>query len=143
MKESHVHVVLGDDANYIVKGFGSTSLQFESNDLLHPNDVMYVLGMKRNLVSISALEDNGYRVTFAYGKVLACHNNSSMNTTIVIGVREHHLSTISAQYLVHESTNINELWHRILAHIKYQSLPTLNNMMKGLPMLRVDHDGIF
>ena len=56
-KESHLHVVLGDDANYTVKGFGSTSLQLESNDLLHLNDVVYVPGMKRNLVSISALED--------------------------------------------------------------------------------------
>ena len=33
-KESHLRVVLGDDANYTVKGFGSTSLQLESNDLL-------------------------------------------------------------------------------------------------------------
>ena len=53
-KESHLRVVLGDDANYTVKGFGSTSLQLESNNLLHLNDVLYVPGMKRNLVSISA-----------------------------------------------------------------------------------------
>ena len=38
--ESHLLVVLGDDANYTVKGFGSTSLQLESNDLLHLNDVL-------------------------------------------------------------------------------------------------------
>ena len=56
-KESYLHVVLGDDANYTVKGFGSTSLQLESNDLPHLNDVLYVPGMKRNLVSIFALED--------------------------------------------------------------------------------------
>ena len=70
-KESHLRVVLGDDANYIVKGFGSTSLQLESNDLLHLNDVLYVPSMKRNLVSIFALEDKGYRVTFADRNVLA------------------------------------------------------------------------
>ena len=79
-KESHLRFVLRDNANYTVKGFGSTSLQLESNDLLHLNDVLYVPGMKRNLVSISDLEDKGYRVTFADGKVLAWHTDSSMNT---------------------------------------------------------------
>ena len=54
-KESHLRV-LEDDANYIVKGFGCTSLQLESNDLLHLNDVLYVPGMKINLVSIFTLE---------------------------------------------------------------------------------------
>ena len=76
--------------------------------------------MKRNLVSISALEDKGYRVIFADGKVLASHKDSSMNTTKVIGVREeslYRLSTLPAQALVHDFTNINELWHIRLAHL--------------------------
>ena len=38
-KESHLRVVLGYDANYTMKVFGSTSLQLESNDGI------YVLGM--------------------------------------------------------------------------------------------------
>ena len=48
-KESHLCFVIGDDANNIVKGFGYSSLQLESNDLLHLNDVLYVLGMKKTL----------------------------------------------------------------------------------------------
>ena len=106
--------------------------------------MLYVHGMKRNLVSISASKDKGYRVTFADGNVLAWHKNSSMNTTKVIGVREeslYRLSTVLAQALVHDSTNINELWHRRLAHLNYQALPALRNMVTGLPMLHVDHDG--
>ena len=98
-KESHLRVVLGDDANYIVKGFGSTSLQLESNDLLTLNHVLYVLDMKRNLVSIYALEDKGYRVTFANGNLLAWHKNSSMNTTKVIGVREESMYRLSTLQL--------------------------------------------
>ena len=94
-KESHLRVVLGDDSNYTMKGFGYTSLQLESNDLLHLNDVLYVPGMNRKLVSISALEDNGHKVTFADRKVLAWHKNSSMNTAKVIGVREESLYRLS------------------------------------------------
>ena len=70
-KDSHLRVVLGDDANYTVKGFGATSLQLETNDTLHLSDVLYVPGMKRNLVCITALEDKGYKVAFSDGKVLA------------------------------------------------------------------------
>ena len=58
--------------------------------------------MKRNLVSISALEDKGYRVTFVDGKVLTWHKDSSMNTTKLIGVREeilYHLISLPAQSL--------------------------------------------
>ena len=68
-----------------------------------------------------------------------------MNTTKVIGVREeslYHLSTLPTQALVHDSTNINELWHRRLAHLNYQAPPTLKNMVTGLPMLRIDNDGV-
>ena len=124
-KESHLHVVLVDDSNHTVKGFGSTSVQLESNNLLRMNDVLYVPGMKRNLVSISTLEDKGYRVTFADGNVLAWHKNSSMDTAKVIGVREeslYHLSTLPTQALVHNSTNIDKLCHKRLAHLNYQAL---------------------
>ena len=85
-KDSHLRVVLGDDANYTVKGSGATSLQLESNDTLHLSDVLYEPGMKRNRVSISALEDKGYKVVFSDGKVLSWKMNSRMDTTKVIGM---------------------------------------------------------
>jgi hypothetical protein len=50
--------------------------------------------MKRNLVSVSALEDKGYKVTFSEGKVLAWHKNSHMNYVRVIGVRENNFIQI-------------------------------------------------
>ena len=78
-KESHLHVVLGDNARYIVKGVG-TSFQLDSDILLQLSEVLYVPGMKRNLVSVSALEDKGYKVTFSERKVLAWHKNSRMNS---------------------------------------------------------------
>ena len=68
-----------------------------------------------------------------------------MNTTKVNGVREeslYHLSTLPAQVLAHDSTNMNELWHKRLAHLNYQALLALRNMVTGLPMLHVDHDGV-
>ena len=54
-----------------MKGSKATSLQLESNDTLHLSDVLYVPGMKINFVSISALEDKGYKVEFSDRKVLS------------------------------------------------------------------------
>ena len=37
---------------------------------LRVSDVLYVPGMKKNLISVSALEDKGYDVLFRRGRVL-------------------------------------------------------------------------
>jgi hypothetical protein len=101
--------------------------------------------MRRNLVSISALEDKGYKVAFSDGKFLAWHKNSSMDSANVIGFREdslYRLTVHPVQALVHHSISPSELWHRILAHLHYRALPALGKMVTGLPPLRVEHDGI-
>ena len=70
-KESRLHVVLGDNAKYTVKGVGTSSFQLDSDIPLQLSEVLYVLGMKMNLVSVSSLEDNDYKVILSEGKVLA------------------------------------------------------------------------
>jgi hypothetical protein len=101
--------------------------------------------MRRNLVSISSLEDKGYKVAFSDGKVLAWHKNSSMDSANVIGVREESLYKLTihrVQALVHDSISLSELWHKRLAHLHYRALPALGKMVTGLPPLRVEHDGV-
>jgi hypothetical protein len=90
-KETNLHVVLGDNARYNVKGVGTSTFQLDSDIPLQLSEVLYVPGMKRNLVSISALEDKGYKVTFSEGKVLAWNKDSHINSARVIGVRENNL----------------------------------------------------
>jgi hypothetical protein len=69
-KETNLHVVLGDNTKYNVKGVGTSTFQLDSNIPLQLSEVLYVPGMKRNLVSISALEDKGYKVPFLKEKFL-------------------------------------------------------------------------
>ena len=51
------------------------------------------------------------------------------------------LNTLPIQALVHESTSMSELWHRRLAHLNYRALPAVKNIVTGIPVLQVDHDG--
>jgi hypothetical protein len=85
-KETNIHVVLGDDARYKVKWVGTSTFQLDSHMYIQLSEVLYVPGMKRNLVSISSLEEKGYKVTFFEGRALAWHKDSHINSTKVIGV---------------------------------------------------------
>ena len=68
-RENWKNVVLGDDAIYIVIGVGVTSFQVRSGKTFKMKDVIHVLGMTRNLVVMSTLEDEGYDVIFSRGRV--------------------------------------------------------------------------
>ena len=63
---------LGDDSTYKIEGVGSTSLQLYSGTVLHIDDVLYVPGLKKNLLSIAGLEDKGYRVLFMEESSICC-----------------------------------------------------------------------
>ena len=69
-KDSSLQVELGDNAKYAIKGIGATPFHLESEYSLHMSDVLFVPRLKKNLLSISALEDKGYRVAFVDGQVL-------------------------------------------------------------------------
>jgi hypothetical protein len=53
-------VELGDDAKYAVKGEGTILFQLESGGSFEAHDVLYVLGLKKNFLSVSVMEDRGF-----------------------------------------------------------------------------------
>ena len=54
---------------------------------LKVSDVLYVPGMRKNLISISALEDRGYEILFRGGQELIYPRGAPTDSTRVIGVR--------------------------------------------------------
>lgn len=67
-KDMQLHMKLGDDGRYMTKGLGTISFKREFSSLLHLNNVIYVPGLKKNLLSIIVLEDKGCDVVFSKGK---------------------------------------------------------------------------
>ena len=68
-----MHIEMGDDGRYSVSGVGMVSFQRELGAFITLIDVKYVPGLKKNLVSITMLEDKGYDVVFSKGKVFLRH----------------------------------------------------------------------
>jgi hypothetical protein len=99
----------------------------------------------KNLLSISALEDKGFRVSFVDAQVLLWLKISSIDKATVIDVQEGGLYKLKGhqeQALVHNSVSSSDLWHRRLAHIDYRALPILGKMVTGLPNIQVERDGV-
>ena len=55
---------LGDDYQYPIKGSGGASYKLVSGKSIKMQDVRYVPGLKKNVLSISALDAKGFRVAF-------------------------------------------------------------------------------
>jgi hypothetical protein len=136
-----VHVELGNDAKYAVKGVGTILFQLESSSSLEVKDVLYVLGLKKNLLAVLVMEDNGFVVEFQKGQALIKPEGSIPNTTQVIGVREGNLYMWRGdpvQALVHNSDNLCELWHRRMGHLHYRALSTLREIVTSLPDFSIE-----
>lgn len=90
-------VTIGDNSTHPIKGIGSCFIHLNSSITLQLNNVLYVPGIKRNLVSISGLFDQGYRITFQEDRVLSWPKNANIKKAISIGVRDGNLYKLCNQ----------------------------------------------
>jgi len=143
-KDSPHKVKLGDDYQYPIKGVGEASYKLDYGKSLKMNEVLFVLGLKKNLLSISALGKKGYQVAFIDGEVLMWPRGKSLEDAIVIGFEGglYKLKGKLDSTLTHKTINPCELWHRILAHINYKALPMASKVLTGFPEIQVNHDGV-
>ena len=89
-------------------------------------DFLFIPRLKKNLISISALDAKGMRVAFIDGQVIMWPIGKTIDDAVVIGEQEGGLYRLKGQPkqdLVHDSVEPNELWHRRLAHVHYRGLP--------------------
>jgi hypothetical protein len=75
------HVELGDEKCYKIEGVRSISFRLESGARLHVDEVLYVPGLKKNLLSVATFEDKGYWVIFKDRKALLWAKGSHLSTT--------------------------------------------------------------
>ena len=85
-KQFSCMVELGDNSTYSIQGVGATSFQLNSGDTLHMQDILYVPGLKKNLFSISILEDKGFCVILMKNQAYLWLKNQNLDTAIVFGV---------------------------------------------------------
>ena len=78
---------MGDDLAVRVVVHGTITFQRESMSPMVLRDVLYVPGLKKNLVSVSMIEDQGLGVSFLDGHVHMFPKTTRSSASIAIGVR--------------------------------------------------------
>ena len=112
--------MLGDDSEYPIKGLGEASYKLDYGNPMKMKDVLFVLGLKNNLLSILALEKKGLRVSFIDGRVLMWTKGKTLDDAVEIGVEEGGLYKLKGHVdSTLETSMINpcDIWNRMLAHI--------------------------
>ena len=107
-------------------------------------EVLFVPGLKKNLLSISILDAKGMQVAFIDGQVIMWPKGKTIDDAIVIGEQGelYKLNGHPEQALVHETVEPSELWHRRIAHMHYRALPLASKAVEGLPKIQAKHDGV-
>ena len=148
----NLEVELGDESIVIVVGVGTVSFQRESLPPLAVSKVLYVPGLKKNLISVSTIEDKGYEVAFRCGQVIMYPRGSSVDSGKVIVVRHGKLYRFCFQPVgalvssVEDTTqttldnkDLCELWHRRMTHLHHGALLILRHITKGVSEFSSQH----
>ena len=94
--------------------------------------------MKKNLLSISALDAKGIRVSFFDGQVMMWPRGKIIEDATMIGEEDEGLYKLKGQpeqALVHDSIEPSELLHRRITHVNYRSLSMASKSVSGLPKI--------
>jgi len=137
------HVTYGDNNKEKILGKGT--IGNENIFLIH--DVLYVEGLKHNLLSIRQLCDRGYQVTFRTNSCEIRLPNSK--EVLLVGKRSNNVylldisnsTSIDCLLTKHEES---WLWHRRIAHIHMHHLNKLisNELVLGLPKLKFEKEHV-
>eukprot|EP00253_Pinus_taeda_P029250 PITA_29250 len=143
-----MEVVLDDDRVVRAVGVETMTFQRESKPPLKVSNVLYVPGMRKNLISVSAVEDRGYEVLFRGGQVLMYPRGTPTDSARVIGVRHAKVYKFAFQSLLAlrsstdsraSSSELCEILHHRMGHMYHGALRTLREITTGVLDFSTDH----
>jgi hypothetical protein len=62
--DTNLHVKIDNDSRHAVTGQGRITFHLESGGSLDSHNAIYIPYLKKNLISLSAMEENDFSITF-------------------------------------------------------------------------------
>ncbi|KAH9733971.1 hypothetical protein KPL71_017220 [Citrus sinensis] len=131
---AYVAIMMGNDQPCRTMGIGTIRLKMFDEMVRELKEVRFVPALKKNLISVGALEAKGYKVTIEDGIMKFTHGAM----VILQGVRRHNLyylkgGTTDEANVVEAHSDTTKLWHVRLGHAGEKSLQTLMRyeLLKG------------
>jgi transposase InsO family protein len=134
-----------------VAGYGDVFVKFHDGEIKNIKNVLYVLGIHRNLLSVGRIADQGYRVEFSSNRATIWEKDTKdilCRGSRMSGKGLYRLDIECINILeactVEKDKNLQQvlLWHICLGHLNFEILHQLlrQGAVKGMPRLpRVKH----
>ena len=140
-------VTCANNASYTIKGIGQVHITAVNGDVVTLNNVLYVPGIKKNLLSVSAIAMHGYPVHFLYDKCTV-HDRTKGDIIVITGSLFNNLYKLdiyqkfddqNALAVDAQTQSNSELWHARFGHLNFSSLARLSkhDMVCNLPSIHV------
>jgi hypothetical protein len=132
----------GDQAHLVI-GTGSVSVKTTSGQTHSINEVLYIPGLRKNLLSVGSIADLGNKIIFdstgckiiskKSGQLIAQAKRDATNGLYRMDFAESSINSVETDSDEEQA----KLWHQRMAHLNYQYLHYLSqkNLVKGLPPL--------
>ena len=139
------YVKFGDNLRIQIKGQGNIEITQKDGDILRLLNVLYVPDLAVNILSLGRLDEEGYRMTMAGGKLIIFNHNGRLVAEMQRSEGRLYLLKLNVvdQCLVTtEDSSENWLWHSRFGHINFHSLQEMSKrkLVKGLPLISApDH----
>ncbi|GAB2267161.1 hypothetical protein Dimus_037934 [Dionaea muscipula] len=128
-------VFMGNNNVCMIRGIGNIPLKLDNGTVILLTKVRYIPDLKRNLISLSMLDESGCTYSCKDGCLIVCKNNRP----VLRGIKCHGLYVLCGCYfsdnsvnpnkkntaLISEKNNNAELWHMRLAHMSQQGMTAL------------------
>jgi len=143
MSEStHGKIHFVDNNSLSTKGMGRIVLSVVDGREVLVEDVLYVTGLKTNLLSLGQLLQKGFHITmkdkrlsvFDHHEHLVLQANLSHNRTFLVG-----MNALKRHCFCALVSKVEWIWHYRFGHLNFKDLCLLKtqNMVEGLPKLEV------
>jgi hypothetical protein len=139
------HIYLGDNRSLKVQGYGIVKVKLSNGELKQIYNVMYVPGIKKNLIFVSTITDYDLKVEFGKYQCLIKDIRNHYKTVATGsrcgGLYKLDVCADSHLALAYTITTTEQLWHQRYGHINHHDLmlPQNNSMVEGLPVIKNVH----
>jgi hypothetical protein len=135
-------VLIADNSRLAISHVGKTTIPRYGPHQLQLNKVYHVPGLKKNLLSVSQLTEEGKYVLFGPEGVSIYRKVKVIGTPILEGKRRQSVYILSAESAYVDKTRRSEtgdLWHAHLGHVNYRKLKEMmqKQVFKGLPQMDI------
>lgn len=135
-------VTIGDAKSYKIQGVGEISFKTKAGKVEKMSEVLYVPGIRSNLLSVGHLLKKGFDFRFV-GDQCSMKKNDQQVANIVMGSNKLFpikLDIVSSTCMIATSNDeVSKLWHERFGHLNFRSLKEMSTkeIVRGLPKLEV------